>query len=347
MAFARAANYNNLPNGTFSPLHYSMKVQLALRKKSVVMGITNNDYIGEIRNYGDSVRIMKEPEVLVRSYVRGKQVTPQDLEDSDFSLVIDKANYFAFKLDDIEVHQSHVNFMDLASDRASYRLMEEYDTEVLGYLSGYERNAAGVWVARTTANGEKAEASADADELLARNKLARNSFVSGQPTDTSIVIGTKGTYDTTPVGLLNRMSRKLDELNVDSDGRWAVVDPVFFEKLMDEDSKFMNHDFQTTENLSNGQLSAQKVRGFRIYMSNNMPKFGTGPETADTDGSNANYGFVIAGHDSAVAVATSISKSEKIRDPDSFADVVRGMQLYGRKILRPQALIRAIYNVNQ
>ncbi len=347
MAFARAANYNNLPNGVFSPLHYSMKTQLAFRKKSVVMGITNSDYIGEIKNYGDSVRIMKEPEVQVSSYVRGQQVTPQDLEDSDFSLVIDRANKFAFKLDDIEVHQSHVNFMDLASDRASYRLMEAYDSEVLAYLTGYEVNAAGVYVARTTPNGDKSEASADGDELLSRNKLGRSEFVSAGAATDSIVIGTSGTFDATPVQLLNRISRRMDELNVDQDGRWVVIDPVFKEALMDENSKFMNHDFQTTENLSNGQIAANKIRGFRIYESNNLPIFGTGPGTVDLDGSNTNYGVLIAGHDSSVAVATSISKTEKIRDPDSFADIIRGLQLYGRKILRPQALVRAIYNVNK
>ena len=54
-----------------------------------------------------------------KNYARGTQVTAQDLDDSDFTLVVDKSAYFAFKVDDIEASQSHVNWMSLASDRAA------------------------------------------------------------------------------------------------------------------------------------------------------------------------------------------------------------------------------------
>ena len=86
MAFRSAAGYGNLPNGNFSPVIYSKKVQTAFRKTSVVEDITNNDYMGEISNFGDSVRIIKEPEVSVQAYSRGTQVVPQDLDDEDFTL---------------------------------------------------------------------------------------------------------------------------------------------------------------------------------------------------------------------------------------------------------------------
>ena len=72
---------------------------------------------------------------------RGTTITAQDLDDEDFSLVVDKANYFAFKIDDIEEAHSHVNFMDLATNRAAYRLADQYDQEVLGYLSGFKQSA--------------------------------------------------------------------------------------------------------------------------------------------------------------------------------------------------------------
>ena len=70
-----------------------------------------------------------------------RTITPQDLDDEDFSLTIDKANYFAFKVDDIEEAHSHVNFQSLASDRAAYRLADQYDQDVLGYLSGFKQSA--------------------------------------------------------------------------------------------------------------------------------------------------------------------------------------------------------------
>jgi hypothetical protein len=145
------------------------------------------------------------------------------------------------------------------------------------------------------------------------------------------------------------MGRKLDEANVDSDGRWLVIDPVFKERLLDENSKYVNNDINASQNAGgkaiNGKLS-DNIRGFRLYESQNLPRIGTGPGTADTNGSSAHYGVIVAGHDSAVAAAQQINKTEKYRDPNSFADVVRGMNLYGRKILRPEALVNAIWNSN-
>ena len=87
-----------------------------------------------------------------------------------------------------------------------------------------------------------------------------------------------------------------------------------------------------------------RLHGFRVYQSNNLPAVGTGPGTSGSANQNANFGVIVAGHDSAVATAEQINKVESYRDPDSFSDIVRGMHLYGRKILRPEALVRAIYN---
>jgi hypothetical protein len=122
MAFGKASGYTNLNAGVFSSVIYSKQAQLAFRKSSIVNAITNSDYFGEIANQGDTVRIIKEPEITVNAYLRGTTVSAQDLVDTDFSLVIDKANYFAFKMDDIEEQQSHVDFMSMSSNRAAYKL---------------------------------------------------------------------------------------------------------------------------------------------------------------------------------------------------------------------------------
>lgn len=347
MAFTSASGYNNLPNGVFSPVIYSKKVQKVFRKSSVVQDITNNDYFGEIKNFGDSVKIIKEPEITVSDYARGTQLTSQDLEDSDFTLIVDRAKAFQFRVDDIETQQSHVNWLEMASDRAAYNLAQSFDEDVLGYLTGYEL-VSGVWQARTAAVGTKAVSTADADELLSGHKLSRADFVSGGSSSDSIAVGVSGTFDATPLKILNRMNRKLDQLNVPKEGRWVVIDPVFEEILLDENSKLVNNDFNmgSGEGLNNGKLSADKIRGFRVYSSNNLPYLGTGPGTADNNGSSTNYGLIVAGHDSAVATAEQINKTESFRDPNSFGDIVRGMHMYGRKILRSEALIRASYNIN-
>lgn len=356
MAFQSAAGHNNLPNGNFSSIIYSKKVQLAFRKSTISGDITNSDYFGEISAQGDSVKIIKEPEITVSPYARGTQVNAQDLDDEDFSLVIDKANYFAFKVDDIEEKHSHVNFMDLATNRAAYRLADQYDQEVLGYLSGFKQTAlhANADAVNDQVNGTKAIVTAGNDELLGSMKLNKGSFgniTTASAGDHSIPVAARlpgatalPTEFVSPVMLINRMGRLLDQQNVDKAGRWIVIDPVMMEVLQDEDSRFLNADYGDSGGLRNG-LVINNWNGFRVYVSNNLPQVGGGSATTSTANQNTDFGVIVAGHDSAVATAEQINKTETYRDPDSFADIVRGMHLYGRKILRPEAITTAKYNL--
>jgi len=355
MAFGKASGYTNLNSGNFSPVIYSKQVQLAFRKASVCDAITNNDYFGEIANMGDTVKIIKEPEISVQAYLRGTTITQQDLTDNDFSLVVDKANYFAFKVDDIEEAHSHVNFQTLASDRAAFRLADQHDQEVLGYLAGYKQAAlhANAGAVNDAVNGTKANSAAGSDELLAANKLNKGSFgniTTASAADHSIPVAARlpgatalPTAYVSPAMLVARMARLLDGQSVPTQGRWIVVDPVMMEVLRDEDSRLLNADFGGS-GLQNG-LVLNNFHGFRVYVSNNLPSVGTGASTTGTANQNTNYGVIVAGHDSSVATAEQINKTETYRDPDSFADIVRGMHLYGRKILRPEGLVTAKYNL--
>ena len=276
------------------------------------------------------------------------------MDDEDFSLVVDKANYFAFKVDDIEEAHSHVNFESLASDRAGYRLRDQHDQEVLGYLSGFKQGTinAVAGTANDTVSGSKAVSTAGSDELLTSMKLKKGDFgniTTSSAGDHSIPIAprlggatSQATATATPLQVIARMGRLLDTQFVDTDGRWLVLHPTFIEVLKDEDSRLLNSDFGGS-GLQNG-LVVNNLHGFKIYQSNNLPSLGSGPAT--TGGPNAsNMGIIVAGHSSAVATAEQINKTETYRDPDSFADIVRGMHLYGRKILRPEAIVTAAYNL--
>ena len=356
MAFAQASGYTNLNSGNFSPVIYSKEVQMEFRKSAVCEAITNSDYFGEIANSGDSVRIIKEPEISVSAYTRGTAISTQDLTDVDFTLTVDKSNYFAFKLDDIEEQQTHVNWLTMASNRAAYRLADQYDQEILGYLSGYKQSAlhANAAAVNTTVSGTKADAAAGSDELLTANKLIKSSFgniTTTSAADHSIPLAARLSGATavsattaTPLQMVARMARIMDQNNVDKQGRWLVVDSVFQEILADEDSRLLNMDWGKSGELRNG-LMLDNLHGFRVYVSNNLPSVGTGSSTSGTANQNTNYGVIVAGHDSSVATAQQINKTETYRDPDSFADIVRGMHLYGRKILRPEAIVTAKYNI--
>ena len=349
MAFPSASGHGNLPSGNFSPVIYSKKTQMAFRKSAVCEAITNNDYFGEISNLGDTVNIIKEPEITVQNYERGTQIQAQDLSDDDFTLTVDKSLYFAFKVDDIEEKHSHVNWQALATDRAGYRMKDSYDEEVLGYMSGFKR-AAGVFhgsAGTARVAGDKSGTdpmTVGADGFLASMHIDEGTF--GGSGGTEIAISADGTgtgVDATPLQIMNRMKRLLDQQQVPQDGRWFVGDPVFFEVLEDEDSKLVNrdHDSKGDTVLRNGLQFSGKLRGFQCYNSTNLPSIGSGAGAA----TSSSYGVLLAGHQAAVATANQINKTESYRDPDSFADIVRGMNMYGRKILRPEALTRAIYRI--
>ena len=168
--------------------------------------------------------------------------------------------------------------------------------------------------------------------------------VEAEATSIPVAAGGGAGAVTSPLQILNRIKRKMDQANVETDNRWVVLDPVMVELLMDEDSKLINADYGGEDEVRNGRLPGT-IRGFRIYQSNNLPYLGSGPDATAAAGSEEDFGVIVAGHDSAAATAEQIAKTEKFRSPDHFADVVRGMQLYGRKILRPEALFTAIYNV--
>ena len=337
-------------NGNFSPVIYSKQAQIALRRAAVTNAITNNAYFGEIANQGDTVRIQKEPDVTVNSLQRHTGISVEKLDDSDFSLTIDQANYFAFKMDDIEEQFANVDFTSLAADRAAYKMADAMDTDVLSYLSGH--TTAGAFI--TTTSGDAQGTAGLTGEFLTANHLDATDFgnltISGTATAGDSVPlaprlpGATALSATTvsPLTVLARMARKMDQQNVESRGRWVVLDPVFIEMLKDEDSRMLNGDFGGA-GLQNG-LVLNNIHGFRVYQSNALPAAGTGAGTSGTTAQSTNYGVIVAGQDDAVASAEQINKVENYRDPDSFADIVRGMHLYGRKILRPEALLTARYN---
>ena len=339
-------------DGNFSPIIYSKQAQIALRRAAVTNAITNNSYFGEIANQGDTVRIQKEPDVTVNALQRHTGISVEKLDDSDFSLTIDKANYFAFKMDDIEEQFANVDFTSLAADRAAYKMADAMDSDVLSYLSGH--TTAGAYITGTSGDAQHPTAGNLTGELLTANHLDATDFgnltIAGSATAGDSVPlaprlpGATALSATTvsPLTVLARMARKMDTQNVDARGRWVVLDPVFVEMLKDEDSRMLNGDFGGS-GLQNG-LVLNNIHGFRVYVSNALPAAGTGAGTSGTTAQSTNYGVIVAGQDDAVASAEQINKVENYRDPDSFADIVRGMHLYGRKILRPEALITARYN---
>ena len=291
MAISKAAGYDNLPSGNFLPIIYSQKVQKFFRTASVVEDITNTDYAGEIENFGDTVNIIKEPTITVSSYTRGGQINIQNLADDQLQLTVDQANAFAFKVDDIEERQSHINFEALATSSGAYALKDSYDENVIAAMfSG----------AGTTVGSD------------------------GSGTDTGF-----GSSETDPTDILANSAKRLHAADVPTDNRWFLGTPEFYEQLGQASAKLMDASVtgDGTSPLRNGSVLNGLVNGFKLYMTNNFAASST-----------SNYYKVLYGHMSSTATANAIAKTEVVRDPDSFADIVRGLHVFGRKVLRSEAL---------
>lgn len=117
----------------------------------------------------------------------------------------------------------------------------------------------------------------------------------------------------------------LDENNIPRSNRFVVIPPWFYGLIL-KDDRFVKAGTATSDNvLRNGEVG--QAAGFTVYMSNNVP---------NTDG--AKY-KILAGHPMAITYAEQIASVEGYRPEKRFADAVKGLHLYGAKVVRPEALV--------
>ena len=321
MAFDTAAGYANLPSGNFAPSIFSQKVLKFFRRASVAEDITNTDYTGEIENFGDTVNIIKEPTLTVSAYTRGSVVNAQDLADDQITMTVDQANAFAFKIDDIEERHSHVNFEALATSSGAFALKRKFDANILQAMS----DGAGI---------------AGADDAS----------LSGGLTTTNSALGTASApinveTDDAGINLMLLMARVLDDQSVPEENRWFVAPPIFYEKMFQAGNKMAEVQVtgDASSNLRNGLATPGTLAGFRCYKSTALNSTaGTDQVTLSGVATDASENVIMAGHISSTSTASHIAKTEVVRSTESFSDVVRGLHVFGRKVLRPESIVRGV-----
>ena len=117
----------------------------------------------------------------------------------------------------------------------------------------------------------------------------------------------------------------LDNANVPFEGRWCVVPPWFHGRLLG-DTRFIraNETGADVGAMITGQVG--RAAGMDIYVSNNTP-FPGGDDN-----------IVIAGTNMAISFAQQISKTEAYRPQSAFEDAIKGLALYGGKLVRPDGI---------
>lgn len=267
---------------TFIPKIWSARLLEHLDKAHVYANLVNRDYEGEIRDYGDTVKINQIGDIAVKTYTKngGGIDDPEQLTTSEQMLVIDQAQYFNFGIDDVDAAQVRVPLMDKAMQRAAYALADTTDKFIAGEMkkSVSTRNTGG-----SDSAGNKIKAENAYSELV-------------------------------------NLKVKMDSANVPAAGRWIVVPPEF-EGLMLMDDRFASlYGTSTAEgNILNGHIG--RAAGFDIYVSNNCPK------TSNT------YTMIASTNDS-TTFAEQIVKTEAYRPEKHFKDAIKGLNVYGAKVVQ-------------
>lgn len=273
----------------FIPEVWSAAILEALRAKLVFPSLCNRDYEGDIREAGDTVHITGYNDVTVREYVRGKGITVDDVTDKEAAVLkIDKSDYFAFKVNDLDKTQAKADLTGKFTNSAAYNMMKNVENYISNLM-----DAAVSTPAKTVAVGT--------------------------PADAYLAVVEAG--------------RKLDVQNVPDEGRWLVVSPDFYALLL-QDSRFIEGTEAGHNTLLNGVVG--QVRGFTVVKSNNVPRKSASPDTQS----------ILAGTNAAVTFAQQVSKVEAMRMQTDFADMVRGLDLYGAKVIRPECLTKITLNLS-
>lgn len=122
------------------------------------------------------------------------------------------------------------------------------------------------------------------------------------------------------------LARVLDENNAPPDGRWVVMSPLTLSELV-KDARFTS--FGTEPNRATIRNRAVgTVAGFNILVSNQTP--GAGTTTHE----------ILAGSTMATTYAEQINSVEAYRPENRFADAMKGLHLYGSKVVRPELLTK-------
>jgi hypothetical protein len=137
----------------------------------------------------------------------------------------------------------------------------------------------------------------------------------------------KNAYD-----LLVELRTILNRDNCPPDDRWAVVPPELYAVLL-LDNRFIDASASADGGTALRSGFVGRAAGFDVFESNQTPD--------PTAGTFA----VLAGHPSATTYADQILKTEAIRLQDQFVDGVRGLHVFGRKVVRAECLALASVTV--
>lgn len=302
---------NTLQATGFIPEIWSGKLVEKFYASTVLSAISNTDYEGEIKNAGDKVKIRTKPTITINDYRADGDLNLERPSGNVIDLYIDQGKYFNTILDDVMDVQSDLNMLSMWADDAAQQMKIKIDTAVLlGLLNGAHAKNRGTTAGVITGG--------------------INLGATGSPIG---VVANTTASKVTILEALVRLGQALDEQNIPEQGRWVVI-PTWASaliKLSELRQAYLSGDGVSM--LRNGRLGM--VDRFTIYVSNLLP-FGTAAGLQSGE-----YCFY-AGHAHGLTFASQVNKVETLRSERTFGQILRGLQIYGYKVVDSIALAQVI-----
>jgi len=288
-------------SGTYIPEIWSGKMLVKFYTATVFGEITNTDYEGEIKDHGDTVHIRIKPDITITDYKIGQKLTYERPVTQKIDLLIDQGKKYSFATNDVEKMQSDLNYIEEFTDDAGQQMSIAVDYDILSDVyADAESNNSGATAGKRSSAFNLGAAAAP----LGLDKTNITDFL--------VDCGTV-----------------LDENDIPHTMRWMVLPALFCGMIKKSELKDASISGDGTSILRNGRIGG--VDRFMIYSSNQV--------YSETDGTTGDLCFnPIFGHKSAITFASQLIKHETLKNPDDFGDLVRGLQVYGYKVIKAQSL---------
>ena len=332
------ANFNHLGTAGYNyiPTLYAGQLLVKFYESSVLSVIANTDYEGQIKAQGDSIIIRKTPDITIRDHEKGMTLVNEYPALGSLTMNVDKGRYYAFVTDDVDEAQTDIkSYISNFTSEAAYHMRNEIEKEVLSGVVpdvGLQGTVRGINLGAIGSTADATPAATNADPVT----LSK----------------------TTILDKIIECGQLLDENNVPEDGRFILLPPAFISLLKLSDLRQANLTGDSITPLRNGQVGM--IDRFTIYSTNNLKAdvaaassnanetvissltdtdstAATGDDTAQTDATGA-FRNCLFGHKAGISFASQMTKSESMTNPDGFGQLHRGLQVFGYKVVKPEAV---------
>ncbi len=294
---------NNGLSGTYIPEIWSGKLIEKFYLATVFAAISNTDYEGEITAYGDKVKIRAVPDITINDYEIGQSLNYEKPRSDNVELLIDQGKYYGVAINSVEQKQADIEYVSKWAEDAAEQMKIKIDEDILADIpSDAATYNYGATAGKVSGNIDLGTTAADGSNAEALSK-------------------------TTIVDKIVDCGQVLTEQNIPQTNRWFVIAAWMASRIKKSELSEASYSGDGVSMLRNGRIGV--VDTFELFVSNNV--------LSTTEGAVNCYSSIF-GHKSALTFASQLTENDLIDNPDDFGKLMRGLQVYGYKVIKGESL---------